>query len=376
MADYYELLGVSRDASPEAIKKAYRNLALKYHPDKNPGNAEAEEKFKEFSHAYEILSDPSKRQQYDRFGERAFQGAGFGGFNFHDPSEIFSQVFGGAFEDVLGGMFGFGSSRRRGPRKGRDLQYSLNIGFLEAARGVTKEIKIKKYVSCSKCSATGAEPGTGKISCVRCAGTGQVSQSAGFFSISRTCESCGGTGEIVKTPCSECGGMGKIRATRKLSVNIPAGVNTGMSVRLSGEGEPGDAGGPNGDLYVAVRVSEHKFFSRKDYDVLYAARVSFTQLVLGDEIEVPGIENHVNLSIPPGTSSGHIFRLKGKGIKRLDGRGCGDMLVKTDVIIPKNLTERQKELLKEFDPASGESEPAGRKKNIVNKVKELFNIPS
>jgi molecular chaperone DnaJ len=376
MADYYELLGVSRDASPEAIKKAYRNLALKYHPDKNPGNPEAEEKFKEFSHAYEVLSDPSKREQYDRFGERAFQGGGFGGFNFHDPSEIFSQVFGGAFEDVLGGMFGFGSSRRRGPRKGRDLQYALNIGFLEAAKGVTKEIKIKKYVKCDKCAGSGAEPGTGKTSCVRCGGSGQVSQSAGFFSISRTCESCGGTGEVVKTPCSECGGVGKTRVTRKLSVNIPAGVNTGMSVRVSGEGEPGDTGGPNGDLYVAIRVSKHKFFSRKDYDLLYAARVSFVQLVLGDEIEVPGIEGHVKLAIPPGTSSGHIFRLKGKGIKRLDGRGHGDLLVKTDVIIPENLTDRQKELLREFDPLSGDVKDVDRKKDIVSKVKDLLHISS
>lgn len=372
MSEYYELLGVSRDADPETIKKAYRKLAVKYHPDKNPGNKEAEEKFKEISHAYEILSDPAKRGRYDQFGESAFQGGGFGGF--HDPGDIFREVFGGAFEDILGGMFGFGGGRRRGgPRKGRDIQYSLKIDFLEAAKGVTKEIRITRDEICAKCSGSGAQPGTGKTVCVGCGGTGQVSQSAGFFSIARTCSNCGGSGEVIRTPCDGCGGRGNSPVKRKISVNIPAGVDTGMRVRVSGEGEPGSGGGPHGDLYVLLSVAQHKFFSRDKYDLLYLARVSFAQLVLGDEIEVPGLDGNVDLNIPPATPSGHIFRLKGCGIKKVDGRGTGDLLVKVEVVIPNNLTPEQEELLRKFEGSLGDKKARGGKKDLVSKVKELFS---
>jgi molecular chaperone DnaJ len=372
MGDYYEILGVERGISADELKKAYRKLALKYHPDKNPGNKEAEDKFKELSHAYEVLSDPEKRSRYDRFGEAAFQGGGSGGFGFHDPSEIFREVFGGAFGGMFDGMFGFGSSNPNGPARGANLEYSLTIDFMDAVKGVTKELKIRKHDVCGTCKGSGAQPGTGKTTCLRCGGTGHMARSAGFFSVTTTCDRCGGAGEIIKEPCSECSGHGRVPVSRKITVTVPPGVNTGVRLRVSREGEPGVNGGPCGDLYVAIKVREHKFFSRRDYDLLYAADVSFAQLVLGADIDVPGIEGEVKLTIPPGTSSGKIFRLKGKGIKRLDGRGMGDQLVKVNVVIPEGLSLRQKELLKEFDK-SFDGKSAVRKKNIVSKVKEMFS---
>ncbi|MFA6635490.1 MAG: molecular chaperone DnaJ [Candidatus Omnitrophota bacterium] len=376
MADYYELLGVGRDVSGDDLKKAYRKLALKYHPDKNPGSKEAEDKFKELSHAYEILSDPEKRSRYDRFGEAGFQHGGSGGFDFHDPGDIFREVFGGGFGGAFGGifdsMFGSGQSGTRGPRKGRDLEYSLTLTFLEAVKGITKEIKIRKYDICSSCKGSGARPGTGKARCSRCGGTGQISRSAGFFSIATTCDTCGGAGEVIKSPCSDCSGSGRVQVSRKITVTVPPGVDTGVRLRISKEGEPGYNGGPFGDLYVSLRVLEHKSFSRRDYDLLYAADVSFAQLALGDEINVPGIEGEVGFTIPPGTASGRVFRIKGKGIKRLDGRGTGDQLVKVNVIIPEKLSSRQKELLMEFDE-SFVGKNTKKKKTIMNKVKEILS---
>lgn len=372
MADYYELLGVARGASQDEIKSAYRKLALKYHPDKNPGDSEAEERFKEISHAYEVLGDPSKRAQYDQFGEAAFQGTGgFGGFNFHDPSEIFREVFGSAFGGMFEDMFGFSSSRR-GPRRGRDLEYLLEVDFLEAAKGTTKKIRVKKHETCKKCSGSGAEPGTGKDTCHRCGGRGQISQTSGFFSIARTCDTCGGTGEIIREKCKECFGRGRKEVTKNISVDVPPGVDTGIRLRVSGEGEAGEAGAEPGDLYVALKVREHKFFSRKDYDLLYVADVSYAQLALGDEVEVPGIEGDVKFSIPEGTQTGEIFRIKGKGIKRLDGRGRGDQLIKVRVVVPKHMTGQQKKLLKEFEKSMGGKTPSGKKKDFVSKVKDFF----
>ncbi len=369
--DYYELLGVSRDASGEDIKKAYRKLAVQYHPDKNPGNKEAEEKFKEISHAYEILRDPQKRRQYDQFGEAAFRYAGAGTWGFHDPFDIFAEVFGGAFGDIFEGMFGFRGRGRRGPRRGRDLEHGLKLDFLEAAKGATKQVKVRKHETCSVCGGSGARPGTGKVTCSRCGGSGQISQSSGFFSISRTCDACGGTGETVKEPCPECGGTGITEVIKKISVTVPPGVDTGIRLRVSGEGEAGMNGGPSGDLYVVISVREHEFFTRREYDLLYVAPVSFAQLVFGDQIKVPGIDGENDLPVPSGTPSGHVFRLRGKGVKRLDGRGKGDQLVKVRVEIPKNLNAHQKKLLREFEASFAGGKAAGAK-NIVDRVREIF----
>lgn len=369
--DYYEILGVSRDASAEDIKKAYRKLAIKYHPDKNSGSKEAEEKFKELSHAYEILSAPGKRRQYDQFGEAAFQYApGAGGFGFHDPFDIFREVFGGGFGNIFEDMFGFGQQRRRGPQRGRDLEYFLKLDFLEAARGTSKEIKVRKLVTCSSCEGSGAKPGTGKVTCSRCGGRGQVSQTSGFFSISRTCDACRGTGEIIKEPCSKCDGSGRLEAVRKITVDVPPGVDAGTRLRLSGEGELGRQGGLPGDLYVDIAAGEHEYFTRRGYDLLLMYSVSFTQAVFGDEVEVSGVDGNVPLSIPAGTQSGHIFRLKGKGIKRLDGRGRGDQLVKIQVEVLRNLTAHQKKLLREFEATLDKK--AKGEKSLADKVKKIF----
>ncbi len=372
MSDYYEVLGVDRGVSADELKKAYRKLAVKYHPDKNPGSKEAEEKFKELSHAYEVLSDPAKRDRYDRFGEAAFQSGSSGGFGFHDPADIFREVFGGAFGGMFDGMFNFGSRRSHAARRGDDLQYPITLDFLEAVKGTTKEIKVRKYDLCSSCSGTGAAPGTGKTSCSRCGGSGQISRTAGFFSVATTCDMCGGRGEVIKTPCSVCSGEGRQQVTRKITVTIPPGVDTGIRLRVSGEGDPGVNGGPPGDLYVVMRVREHKYFSRRDQDLLYAADVPFSKLVLGGDIEVPGIDGEVTVAIPAGTESGHIFRVRGKGIKRLDGRGTGDQLVKVNVVIPSNLNARQKQLLEDFEESMG-AKSSVKKKNIVSKVKEIFS---
>ncbi|MBL7072455.1 MAG: molecular chaperone DnaJ [Candidatus Omnitrophica bacterium] len=369
--DYYELLGVSRSASADEMKKAYRKLAVKYHPDKNPGNKEAEEKFKEISHAYEALSDPDKRRQYDQFGEAAFQyGAGGGGF--HDPSDIFREVFGGAFGNIFEGIFGFGgTSSAGGARRGRDLEYRIKIDFFEAVTGVSKQIKVRKYDTCSHCSGTGAKPGTSKVTCATCGGSGEVRQSGGFFSIARTCSACGGAGEAIKEPCLECGGTGRKEVTKKITATIPKGVDSGIKLRLSGEGESGLNGAPPGDLYISIQVKPHKFFSRRGIDVGCEISVSFAQLTLGDDITVPGLYGDVAVSIPAGTRSGYVFRLRGKGIQRLDSSSKGDQHVKVKVNIPKKLNARQKKILKEFEESLGKK-PAPGEKGFVDKMKGMF----
>ena len=371
MADYYELLGVSRDASPEDIKKAYRKLAVKYHPDKNPGDKTAEEKFKEISHAYEILSTPDKRGQYDRFGERAFEYGGAGAGGFHDPFDIFREVFsggGGGFGDMFEGIFGSGGGRSASGR-GRDLEYSLQLDFFEAVKGVTKKIKVRKYESCEHCEGSGAKKGTDKSVCQRCGGAGQVSQSAGFFSIARTCDACAGSGEVIKNPCTECGGTGRKEAVRKIDVTVPAGVDTGIRLRLSAEGEAGVRGAQAGDLYVSITVKKHNYFSRREYDILCELKVSFSQLVVGDTIKVDGVNGEEEFSVPPGTESGHVFRLRGKGVRRLDGRGSGDQLIRVLVDVPKNINSEQKKLLRDFDASLG-GKPAPDRENVVDKMKK------
>ncbi|MBU0571212.1 MAG: molecular chaperone DnaJ [Candidatus Omnitrophica bacterium] len=377
MSDYYEILGVERDASSEEIKKAYRKLAVKYHPDKNQGDKGSEEKFKELSHAYEILSRPEKRAQYDQFGDAAFQYGSGGAGGFHDPFDIFREVFSssGGFGDIFGDIFGFNSGGRRREQRGRDLEYSIKLDFLDAARGLEKEVKVRRYEKCSDCDGRGAKPGTVPSTCVQCGGTGQIRQASGFFSIARACNQCGGTGSIIKDPCVGCGGTGRKEITRKLKIKIPAGVDNRIRIRLTGEGEAGSQGGAAGDLYVAITIKEHEKFERRGYDVYSLEMVSYAQLVFGNEMEAPSVYGEAKLVIPAGTSSGHVFRMKGNGIKRLDGHGNGDHFVKVETAIPKNLSAKQKKLLKEFESTFEETGKPGVKKNktgIADKLKQAL----
>jgi molecular chaperone DnaJ len=367
--DFYEVLGISRDASDEDIKRAYRKQALKYHPDRNPGDKEAEETFKECSAAYQILSDPEKCAQYDRFGAAAFEG-GAGGFDFGAGFEdIFSGIFGDFFGQARGGGGGRGGRSRA--RRGDDLRYNLDLSFEEAAFGCEKTITVPRMATCDACDGNGAKPGTKAKTCAGCRGSGQVRFQQGFFSIAKTCGQCGGQGSVIGDPCPKCQGQGAVRRTQNLSVKIPAGVDTGSRLKLRGEGEAGAGGGPSGDLYVVVRVKEHALFRREDSDVICDIPLSFPQAALGADIEVPTIEGKHKMRIPPGTQSGALFRLKGKGIADLRGYGRGDHVVRVVVETPRKLTKRQQELLEEFARSSGqEVHPMSR--GFFEKVKEMF----
>jgi len=362
--DYYEILGVPRDASETEIKKAYRQLALQYHPDRNPGDKEAEEKFKEAAEAYEVLRDPEKRSLYDRFGHEGLKGTGFTGFSGFE--DIFAS-FGSIFEEFFG--FGTRARSRTGPQPGSDLRYDLKLSFIEAAFGVEKEIEIEKRQVCNSCNGSGAEFGTRPETCPVCRGRGQVMHSQGFFSISTTCPQCRGEGTIIKKPCPDCRGSGKVRKKKRVVVKVPAGVETGTRLRISGEGEEGLRGGLPGDLYVVIFVEEHEFFSRNGYDISCQIPISFTQAALGAEIEVPTLEGKTRISIPRGTQSGEIFKLKGQGIPFLRGEGRGDQYVQIIVKVPTNLTEQQEKLLREFARISGENVSSEKKKfwKITNK---------
>lgn len=340
---YYEILGVSRTATEEEIKKSYRRLALKYHPDRNPGDKEAEEKFKEAAEAYEVLSDPEKRAIYDRYGHDGLASTGFQGFRGFD--DIFAS-----FSDIFSDIFGFsnGAKGHVGARAGVDLRYDLRISFMDAALGTTKEIEIERYERCLTCAGYGTAPGTSPEVCPRCRGRGQISQTSGFFSISTTCPHCHGYGQIITSPCPSCRGLGKRKVYKTLQVKIPAGVDTGSRLRLRGEGEEGERGGPRGDLYVFIHVDEHEFFKRHDCDIYCKVPISFVQAALGATIEVPTLTGTEKLKIPRGTQSGKIFRLKGKGIPNVRGFGRGDQIIETVVTVPTHLTRRQEELLKEF----------------------------
>ncbi len=375
--DYYEILGISRDASPQEIKKAYRRLAIKYHPDRNPDNSkEAEEKFKEVSEAYKILSDPEKRQIYDQYGHAGLEaevgaGAGFGGFGF-DPFKIFEEVFGrGSFGgDIFGDFFGR-RARVREAQPGSDLHYTLEISFEEAAFGTEKEIRIGRYEPCSSCKGSGIKPGSGPETCPTCKGSGYVSVSQGFFSISRTCTQCQGRGTIIRDPCRQCRGAGRTRTTRKIKVKIPAGVDHGAHLRLGGQGEAGLHGGPPGDLYVSLRVRPHPIFERDGNNIICEVPISFAQAALGGKVTVPTLNGKVKLTIPPATQTNKIFRLKGKGIPYLHSSSRGDQLVKVVVETPVSLNEEQKELLRKFDELrQGNGQP--RMKDFFNKVKRIF----
>ncbi|MCK4851876.1 MAG: molecular chaperone DnaJ [Candidatus Omnitrophica bacterium] len=366
--DYYGILGVSGDASDGEIKKAYRKLAVRYHPDKNPGDKSAEEKFKEISHAYEILGDPQKRAQYDQFGDAASQ-AGAGGF--HDPFDIFRGVFSGGFGDIFGQMFGFGGEAGAGSNRGRDLEYVLQMDFLEAAKGAERKIRVRRYEPCAACAGSGAKPGTGFSTCPQCGGSGSIIQSGGFFRVSRTCALCRGSGKVIKEPCSACNGTGRKEASREIEVNIPAGVDTGTRVRVSGEGEAGLYGGAKGDLYIVISVREDENFTRKGYDVYSLVRVPFTRFVFGGEIEIAVINGNADVSLAAGTQSGRVFRLRGQGINRLDSRGAGDHFVKVEVEVPRNLNSSQKKLLRDCEASFGTG-TSKKKKGLIDTVKDAF----
>lgn len=364
--DYYELLGVSRNASEEEVKKTYRKLALKYHPDRNPGDKQSEEKFKEVSEAYQVLVDPQKRAQYDQFGHAAFGDGGpfAGGFDF---TSGFEDIFG----DIFGEFFGTGTGKRRSRAKGEDLRYNLTITFEEAASGAEKKIKIPRHGSCDTCHGSGAKPGTSPRTCPTCRGRGQVSFQQGFFSISRTCNQCHGQGSLISDPCVTCHGTGRIRKYHTLSVRIPPGVDTGSRLKLRGEGEGGLSGGPAGDLYVVIQVEPHPLFVRDGVDIICEVPISFVQAALGAEIDVPTLDGKVKMKAPAGSQSGKIFRLKGKGIRDVQGYHQGDQLVRVVVETPTHLTSRQKELLKEFAALGGE-EINPLSKGFFEKVKQLF----
>ncbi|MBI3000996.1 MAG: molecular chaperone DnaJ [Deltaproteobacteria bacterium] len=364
--DYYEVLGVNRGTSEEEIKKAYRKLALKYHPDRNPGNKDAEERFKELSEAYQVLTDPEKRAQYDQFGHAAFGDGGpfRGGFDF---TSGFEDIFG----DIFGEFFGTGTGRRRGRVRGDDLRYNLDITFEEAVFGTEKKIKVPRQGPCDTCHGSGCKPGTSPRTCPTCRGRGQVSFQQGFFNVSRTCTQCRGEGTIISDACGSCNGQGRVRKFHSLSVKIPPGVDTGSRLKLRGEGESGISGGPGGDLYVVIQAEPHPLFVRDGLDIICEIPIGFVQAALGVEIDVPTLEGKVKMKIPPGTQSGKVFRLKSKGVRDVHGYHQGDQLVRVMVETPTHLTGRQKELLKEFAALGGE-EVHPLSKGFFEKVRQIF----
>ncbi len=349
-SDYYKILGVDRTASSDEIKRSYRKLAMQYHPDRNPDNKEAEEKFKEAAEAYEVLSDAEKRDIYNRFGHEGLSGTGYRGFSGFE--DIFSS-FGDIFEDI----FGFGTSRgrsRTSARQGADLRYDLTISFMDAAFGTTTEVELEKFVTCDQCGGSGAASGTEPELCPTCQGRGQVTQRSGFFSISTTCPNCRGEGRIIRNPCGSCRGTGKARERKVVELKIPPGVEMGSRLRLRGEGEAGEFGGPHGDLYVFINVTPHEFFERRDDDILCKIPISITQAALGATVEVPTLNGNEKIKIPKGTQYGKIFRLKGKGFQHLRGFGKGDQIVQTLVEVPTDLSKKEEKLLKELAKLRGE----------------------
>ena len=371
--DYYSVLDVSKTASQEEIKKAYRRLARQYHPDVNH-EPDAEERFKEINEAYEVLSDPQKRSMFDRFGTVSPNGmGGMGGFGgFHDPFDIFAEVFGN-----LGG-FGFGPQGRAGPRRGQDLRTSVTITFEEAAAGVTKEVQVQRLETCQTCGGSGAEPGTQPERCPKCKGTGQVRHVQrtflGSFVNITTCPTCNGSGHIVHTPCHACNGAGKSRVQRSLSFHIPAGIDDGMSIRLTGEGEPGERSGPAGNLYVGVRVKPHPYFKRRDNDILLELQINVAQAALGATVTVPTLNGEQQLTVPAGTQPGTVRRLRGLGIPRLRGNGRGDQLVVIQVAIPTQLTSEQRELLQTLAHTLGTEIVVEKKQGVVDRIKEALGL--
>ena len=376
--DYYDVLGVDKSADATAIKKAYRKLAMKYHPDKNPGDKEAEEKFKEINEAYEVLSDETKRRNYDQFGHEGVNGQGFGGAGGFGGQGFggFDDIFGDIFGDMFGGGFSGGSrQRRRGPERGADIKQRVNISFEEAAFGKKVQVKINRSEECDQCHGSGAKPGTSKKTCPTCHGSGQVQsvQRTPFGNIAstRTCSTCNGEGEVIDSPCSKCHGKGSIRKTKTIEVDIPAGIDNGQMIKLGGQGELGTRGGPRGDLYIEVNVQSHPLFTRDGYDVYLEMPITFAQATLGDKIQVPTLDGKVEYEVPEGTKTGTVFRLKGKGIPKLKSNVRGDQYVKVTVEIPKKLNEKQKELVREFAKECGQ-EVHQRQKTLSDKIDNFF----
>lgn len=378
--DYYEVLGLTKGASDDEIKKAFRKMAMKYHPDRNPGDKEAEEKFKEINEAYAVLSDPDKKDKYDRFGHAGVDpnsgfggGSGFGGFGgFEDIFDMFGGAFGGGF----GGFGGGNRSRRNDPQKGSDLQKSITIDFKEAAFGTKKQIRINKYVKCKTCDGTGAAPGTSKKQCPKCGGTGEVRTAQrtplGTFQSVSACPDCNGTGEVNETPCKDCGGTGKIRDNVTIAVNIPAGVDNDSVIPIRGQGEPGINGGSDGDLYIVINVRPHELFERRGQDLWLEIPITFNQAALGDEIIVPTLEEKVSYKVPAGTQPDTVFRLKGKGIKNVRSSKKGDLYVKVSLEVPTKLNSKQKKAIEAMGKTVT-SDCYHKKSRFLDSIKEFFS---
>jgi molecular chaperone DnaJ len=363
--DYYEVLGVDRKASEDEIKKAYRQAALKHHPDRNPGSKESEQRFKDAAEAYGVLSDAQKRAQYDQFGHAAFgPGGGFEGPRYTNMEDIFS-----AFGDVFGfgDMFG---RRRSGPQRGRDLKIELELSLEEIDSGVERTVVLKRQEHCGACTGTGAKPGTSASVCSTCGGRGQIHRSQGFFTMATACPRCRGTGQVIESPCQTCRGAGKVQEKSEIKLSIPAGVEDGVPLQVPGQGDAGDPGAPRGDLYCVVRELEHKLFQRSGADLICELPFSFTQLALGDKVEIPTLRGRAEMAIPAGTQSGKVFRLRNQGLPQMESRGRGDQLVRVFIEVPSRLSDRQKELLREF--AELEAKSTGNK-SFFEKITSYFS---
>jgi len=369
--DFYEILGVERNASEAEIKKAFKRQAMKFHPDRNPDDAEADAKFKAAREAYDILSDPQKRAAYDQFGHAGVEGGMGGGPGGGPGGASFSDIFGDVFGDIFGGGGGRGGAQRA--RRGADLRYHLELSLEEAVRGTTVKIRVPTSVPCTSCGGSGAKKGTSPVTCTTCGGVGQVRMQQGFFSLQQTCPACHGSGQMIKEPCPTCHGQGRVEEQKTLSVKVPAGVDNGDRIRLSGEGEAGERGAPPGDLYVQISVKEHPIFSRDENNLYCEVPISFVTAALGGELEVPTLDGRVKLKIPSETQSGKLFKLRGKGVKSVRGGPIGDLLCRVAIETPVNLNSKQKELLREFEATtSGSSTHRPKEHSWLDGVKKFF----